>query len=459
MKFGKLCVILLISSGIITSCNVKQENNLPKHAKYVFYFIGDGMGIAHVQMTEAYMHAVKQETVGFDELSFDTLPVHGFATTHANNRLITGSAAAGTALATGHKTNISHISTSPDGKENFESIAEKFRDNGMKIGIITSVSIDHATPSVFYAHQNRRKYYYSIGKDLVNSDFDFFAGGGFLDADSLPEENLFDLAANNRYHVVNKLEEVSAIPDSEKVILMNPVLGENMEMPYAIDRKYEGGYTLAQFTREGINRLYNDEEGFFMMVEGGKIDWASHDNDAAAIVHEVIDFDLAVQEALKFYLQHPLETLIVVTADHETGGLSLGNAYKGYESDFALLDNQKMSFDRLSRLLKLGDISKDEMMDIFGVQDLNTWEKSIVQRAENPDSNPDKYIDYASYDPLATSYKSIVNYRSGAGFTTWKHSGSPVPVYVIGNQQEMFVGKYDNTDIPKRILKAVGLEF
>lgn len=461
-NFQKLFYLILIFPLFLTSCQTTDsEEDEPENAqiKYVFYFIGDGMGFSHVQLTEAYMHSLDNvEKPGFKTLSFDTLPIRGIATTHANNRLITGSAAAGTALATGHKTNIGRISKSPDGNDNYKSIAYRFQEEGFKIGIATSVSIDHATPAVFYANQDLRKYYYSIGRDLVESDFNFFGGGGFKYADSIASENLYDLTKAAGYQIIRDEIDPDTLMQYDKLFFVNPVLGGEADMPYAIDRKYDGGYSLADITRAGIKQLDN-ETGFFFMIEGGKIDWASHENDAATIVHEVIDFDLAVQEALEFYLKHPDETLIVITADHETGGLCLGNSSKGYDTDFALLKEQKMSYYRISQYFKDKSNDPKKMKELFGVDNLSDWELSMVQSSRRPQDNPDYHMDYGSYHPYLKTYNHIVNLRAGVGFTNWSHTAAPVPVYVIGGEADVFAGKYDNTDIPKKIMKSCGIDF
>lgn len=459
-NFIKLFWGIVIGALIFMSCQDTEKIavNDTQTPKYVFLFIGDGMGISHVKLTEAYLHALTQENPGFETLSFDSLPVTGLSTTHANNRLITGSAAAGTAIATGHKTNIGRIGKSPDKSKNYESIAYKFQEQGYKIGIVSSVSINHATPAAFYANQNSRKYYYSIGLDLINSEFDFFGGGGFHKADSLPDKNLYTLAENAGYHVIRETINPDTLTVEEKLMLVNPVLGSDSEMPYAIDRNYEGGYSLAQITKAGIQHLMNDD-GFFMMVEGGKIDWASHENDAATIVHEMIDFDFAVQQALNFYLEHPDECLIIVTSDHETGGLSLGNAASGYDTDFALLKKQQMSYYRSRKISTEKSVDKSMIEDIFGIDDLSDWELSMLAIAKHPQDNPDYHMDYGAYHPYLKTCNNILNLRSGVGFTNWNHTAEPVPVYAIGNNQSLFSGSYDNTDIPKKIMEACGFDY
>ncbi len=176
-KYVHLILISLAIGLLFLSCERSHHK-----AKYVFYFIGDGMGQVQINAAEAYLAAIDDKK-GFQHFAFTQFPAAGYASTYADNRFITGSAAAGTALACGKKTNINRISMNPDATESYTTIAEKCKDMGMKVGILSSVSIDHATPAVFYAHQPLRSNYFEIGLDLANCSFDFFGGGGFKSPD------------------------------------------------------------------------------------------------------------------------------------------------------------------------------------------------------------------------------------------------------------------------------------
>jgi hypothetical protein len=172
-------------------------------AKYVFFFIGDGMASVQIHAAEAYLEAENHDLPGAPKaelLTMSQFPVQGMATTFADNRFITGSAAAGTALACGVKTSIGNISMAPDETTPYTSVAELARDAGMKVGIVSSVSIDHATPAVFYAHQPSRSMYYEISQDLANSDFDYFGGGGFVNPEGGVPSTWDALTANGYTH-------------------------------------------------------------------------------------------------------------------------------------------------------------------------------------------------------------------------------------------------------------------
>jgi len=434
------------------------------------------MGVAQVNLTEAYLAAINNEK-GFQQLSFTKMPQTGLVKTFADNRFITCSAAAGTAFATGYKTNINHISTDSSGLVPFKSIATICKEQGMKVGILSSVSIDHATPAVFYANQPHRSNYFKIDLELANSDFDFFGGGGLRSTkDTLDGRlvNALDLAKENGFTYVDSYSGLMNLkPGDEKIIAVHPeIMPGNAAMPYVIDQPTAP--TLAEFTRKAIELLEN-ENGFFMMVEGGKIDWACHSDDAATTIHETIAFDDAVQVALDFYKQHPDETLIVVTADHETGGLALGAQKTAYESHFNYLQYQKISIDKFSSVIvdfqkKLSgnyetDINNllDLVAENFGLgkeipitaEDKSTlwfaFEKSM-QTAKNGKTM------YSDFPSISETIVNMVSEKAGVGWTTYAHTGINVPIYAIGPGAELFSGVIDNTDIPGILMGQLGIE-
>lgn len=447
------------------------QSAAPASAKYIFFFIGDGMGTAQVNSAQAYMAAMDGSD-GFEKLTFTQFPYTGIAYTNALDRLITGSAAAGTALATGNKTNIGRISMDPDGKKPYETIAEKAKKEGMKVGIITSVSIDHATPAVFYAHQNSRDDYFEIGIQLANSSFDLFAGGGLREPEGEwdgEKINLFEMASQKGFNVINNNMQYLGFPaNGERVFYVHERLADGAAMPFKIDRQ-PGDISLGQVTGKAIELLDN-ENGFFMMVEGGKIDWACHTNDAAASIHDVIDFDDAVSVAYDFYLQHPDQTLIVVTADHETGGMSLGSGKTGYDMHISNLKYQRYSIEQLAK--NLDDLMRKwrddpekgkEMFLKFLENDFGLGHgKRIPLTDEEKESLTKQFMeeikkastgDADSYSSgnLAGRVIAMMSDVSGIGWTSRSHTASGVPVYAIGAGAENFTGLMDNTDIPKKM--------
>lgn len=448
-----------------------------QQAKYVFYFIGDGMGLNQVNTTEMYL-GKQQGRIGIEPLCFASFPVAGMATTFSASNSITDSAAGGTALATGVKTYNGAIGVDAD-KERVMSVAERAKRAGKKVGVTTSVSVDHATPAAFYAHQPNRSMYYEIALQLPEAGFDFYAGSGFLKPartfDKKDAPSIYPIIEQAGYTIARGIDEYQAkAGGADKMVLIQKDGTDASSLPYAIDRN-EGDMTLAQITESAIDFLSRDnKKGFFLMVEGGKIDWACHSNDPATMVKEVIDLDNAVRVAYEFYKKHPKETLIVITADHETGGLGLGNS--NYTLNLRSLDCQKQSVDLLSRALT--DLRKSkgnkatwedvkalltERMGFWG-ELTPTWEQEKMLRDEFESSfvrNKVVFEEslYSKTEPLAAVAKKVLSQMSKLGWTTGSHSAEYVPVFAVGAGSKLFMGKMDNTDIPKRIAKAAGYKW
>ena len=450
----------------------------PQKVKYVFLFIGDGMGQAQVNLAQGYLAAI-DDRVGFVPLNFTKFPQAGFASTYANDQMITCSAAAATALATGHKTNIGRISMNPAGVEPYESIATKAKRAGYKVGVVTNVSIDHATPAVFYAHQPDRDMYFEIGVELAHSNFDFFAGGGFMNPNDTIEGtvlNLVNLAGANGFKVVNTREGFEKLASGAgKTLVLSPNPASEGSLPFSLDME-PGDITLADYTSKAISMLDN-EKGFFVMVEGGKIDWASHKNDGAAVIQEVISFDKAIGHAVAFYEKHPDETLIIVTADHETGGLALGNQETGYNSYFGLLRYQKSSVEELNKIVqqfrvsKSGDSEADfnRMLKVLESDlGLNSRQRSTLLTEDETAQLKKSFIEsiygeavekgvYNNYEPFMSMAVGILDKKAGISWSSDSHTCVNVPVYTIGIGAERFSGYIDNTDIPKLIGEIMGV--
>ena len=446
-----------------------------QQAKYVFYFIGDGMGVNQVLGTEMYRSELKGE-IGITPLLFTQFPFATVATTFSATNGVTDSAAAGTALATGNKTKNGTLGMKKDLETKINSVAAWAKDKGCRVGIGTSVSVDHATPAAFYAHQPDRGMYYEIALDLPKAGFDFYAGGGFLKptttADKKEAPSIFPIFEEAGYTVARGLDEYkSKSVQADKMILIQKDGASPSSLPYAIDRK-EGDMTLAQITESAISFLTKDrDKGFFLMVEGGKIDHACHGNDAATAFEEVIDMDNAVKVAYEFYKKHPKETLIVVTADHETGGMGLGTIK--YELSLKSLASQKQSQDILSRYITNLRKDKNNKVSWEDIQSLLadkmgfwkelplSWEQERMLRDEYELSFRRRKAVfeetlYARTEPLAAAAKKVMNQIAMVGWTSVNHTAGYVPVFAIGIGSELFKGKMDNTEIPKRIAKAAG---
>ncbi|MCQ2334340.1 MAG: alkaline phosphatase [Paludibacteraceae bacterium] len=457
----------LLLSGLVLAASLLAQ------PKYIFYFIGDGMGVNQVLGSEMYL-AEKESIIGRKQLCMTQFPVAGYISTYSASNSITDSSAAGTCLATGTKTINGRLGLNPDGKS-VQTIAECLKEEGWSIGITTSVSIDHATPASFYAHVEKRGDYYTIGSQLAESKFDFFGGAAFYQPDSKDGsgENLYQLCKQNGYSFCSGYKEyMEHGRDADKVILLPENEGKDSHyqgigrIERAIDKQPEN-ISLDQITAAGIDFLSRQGKPFFMMVEGGQIDWACHANDAATTIQEVLAFDKAIEQAFRFYKEHPEETLIIVTADHETGGFSLGNSH--YELALRLLDNQKCSAAVLSDMLKSLHQKQGKNLSFAQVQELFRQQLGLYDAVQiSADENKaledtfkkmkqNKVSDmktlYASMNALSDQAIQLLNKKAMIAWTTHSHTAASVPVFAIGHASEHFTGFYDNADLAPLMLK------
>ena len=440
--------------------------------KYIFYFIGDGMGIPEVTNAQLYnKNVLKNEK----PLVMTTFPVASMATTHSANSDVTDSAAAGTALATGVKTKNSMLGMSPDTTA-VTSIAKVLFDEGYGVGLVTSVAIDDATPGAFYTHVANRSQFYDTGRFLAESGYHFAAGAALRGTKDKKgnDTGLLDYFAENNVSISYGLNDIDTT--AERILVLSPFHNErNNSIGYAID-SIAGALTLPQLTRAGLDHLMRvSPDKFFMMVEGGEIDHAGHGNDGGTSLREVISLDESIRIAYEFYLQHPDETLIVVTADHETGGMSVGCAATGYSVQPQHAAAQKISKELFNEFCKTKFENKEpfswtemelvlrDKLGFWSTVRLNPDEEESIKNMfteifeKHNDVGEEKTL-YSSYNQFVVRVFDILNYKSGFGWTTTHHTGSPVPVYAIGADCMLFTPLQDNTEIPRKILKAAGLQ-
>ena len=311
--FNRRLILLSLSVLFVMVFSPLQAAQAPKN---VIYLIGDGMGVAQVTLARL--------TTG-KPLAMDSMPVGGFVKTQSANAAVTDSGAAGTALATGFKTNNGMISTLPDGKT-VQTILEAAAKTGRAVGIVTTVTITHATPASFGAHVAARASQADIAPQYLDKKIDVIMGGGrqfFIPksragSKRTDETDLIARARSGGYTYVETAEELTAANGNKLLGLFE------MDALSATGRQPP----LARMTKKAISALSRDKDGFFVMIEGGQIDWRCHANDAAGTVMHMLDFDAAVGQALE-YARKNGNTLVIVTADHETGGLTLLGSEEG----------------------------------------------------------------------------------------------------------------------------------
>ncbi len=300
-------VLLLALSVAVASCASSQEE-----VRNVIYLIGDGMGLAQVSLLEI--------EEGYRPTAFSEAETVALVTTRSANNRVTDSAAAGTALATGTKIINSALGITPDSVE-LTTMMELARDRGMATGLVVTCYLQHATPASFYANVPHRGQNDRITEQLVACDFDVLIGGG---AQWLNDEQ-WQTIAEKGYTIARTEEEVLRAEDPR----LFAVLADK-----SLDRAPERGDYLPKATKKALELLSQKKEGFMLMVEGSQIDGAGHARDAAYLLAEMQDFERTIRVALDFADEHP-GTLVVVTADHETGGLSLPSG----KSDFTLSES------------------------------------------------------------------------------------------------------------------------
>jgi alkaline phosphatase len=449
-------------------------------AKYVFLFIGDGMAMSQISSTEVYATARSSKDINITRLGFTRFPVSGLTTTYDAGTFITDSASAVTAIATGNKTLSGVVNMDPGKTKSFKTIAEYAHEAGMKVGVVSSVTLDHATPAGFFAKVPSRSNYYDVAVQMVKSGFEYFAGGGLLQptGKNKDQSDVIQMAKDSGYAYVNSKAAFNALkPGAGKVLAINATLQDSGSMPYELDRAVED-LSLADYTRKGIELLDNPK-GFFFMIEGGKIDWACHANDAGAAIHDVIAFDNAVKAAVEFAQAHPRDTLIIVTGDHETGGMTIGFAGTQYDTFFDKVALQKKTFIAFNNEV-LGPYKKNTpkerakltdllpaIKDSFGLdyqaltefqkQQLDfAFQRSMGNEIERPVAE-DQYLLYGGYEPLTVKITQIMNQTAGIGWTSYAHTGVPVSTFALGVHQELFSGYYDNTDIFRKMASVMNI--
>jgi len=513
----------LITVSMINGRPIAASESIGTKAKYLFLFIGDGMGVAQRNAAELYLAREKGVSRPEDaRLVMNTFPAQGMNTTYDLTSVIPDSASTATAISCGHKTKSGVIGEDAEAKVSYENIAEVAKRKHFKVGILSTVSLDHATPAAFYAHVPSRKQMYDISMQLANSGFDYFAGGQLLeplDKKDPNKPNALETCKKNGYKIAVGREAFKALkPGIGKVIAMNALVDQDAAMYYKLDQDYnQDQISLAEYLAKGI-KLLDNPQGFFIMVEGGKIDWACHANDAAASIHDTLALDEAVAEAVKFYQQHPKETLIVVTGDHETGGMTIGFAGTQYSTFVDKIQYQKMSYLEFDK--KLAEYKQthnpatakfEELLPLikeaFGLYVMPADERAALEKAVTEGKAPDApeeaknaakkaeqalkysmaltdlelkvlqeafqqsmlgqkvraqddytYLLYGGYEPLAVKLTTILNNKAGIGWTTYSHTGVPVQTSALGVRADLFNGYYDQTDIYAKMAKISGLE-
>ncbi len=487
----KLLSLLLALSMVLAMCASAVAETDAKAPKYVFMFIGDGQGSPQITAAQYFAGTFQNPDATMPtpaQLSFTGFTSVGLITTYDATSFCPDSASTATSMASGEKTASGVVNYNMDKTEPFKLITEYAKEAGKKVGVITSVSLDHATPAAYYAKAPSRSLYYDIAvQGLTGSTLDFLGGGAFLQptGKDKDKQDLMEIAAQSGWTVVRKADEIRAISkDSGRVLAMVEDTDSAQSMQYEIDRlnkvaKGEDSLALSEMVKAGIANLDNDN-GFYLMTEGGKIDWTCHANDAITSIYDTIAFSDAVQVAIDFAEEHPQETLIIVTGDHETGGMTIGFAATAYETHFAYLQSAKASYQEFDKAIADMRTNKATFEDAlktieeyYGLTttaekpltltfadlaalraafDLSMIEKDARQLGD------DEALAYGGYEPLSITITHIFNNKAGIAYTSYSHTGLQIPVYAQGVNASLFGGQYDNTQIFYKTMEAMGLK-
>ena len=455
MKYLPTSFALFACALLATSC---QSLRSPKTARpsegtpaHIIFFIGDGMGAMQAQSTREVLATNKK---GF-RLSFEDFPVVATQHTRSASSPVTDSAASSTAMACGVRTTNGYLGKTPDGS-NLVSIASIAHERGWKVGLLTSQSMDHATPAGFYAHVTNRRDYATISCQLAKTPFDFIGGGalrGRYDGLRAPPSEGYGTdylacCASNGYLVVKSREAYPHIAPTARVFAVTEKVLPKFES--AFHAKDSGEMRLRDFTEAALNHF--GESPFFLMVEGGQIDTACHRNDFGTMVRETEEFDEAVRVALDYARTHS-DVLIIVTADHETGGLTrIEPAPENIDPALVLgqREDGPTIFETLLPLAQVkapfNDVQK-ALAYYFGKNAFTQSELRSLSRLWEEEHNA-----YGFTMEAAKFFAARAGYVFTAGS---HHTGTDVPVYVYGTGAEKFAGVYDNTSLFDRFKQLI----
>jgi alkaline phosphatase len=305
-KVSNLLILIILGATLFSCYETKNSSTRSTtQIKNIILLIGDGMGLPDVYAAM---------TVSKDPLNIERCNIIGLQKTYSANNYITDSGAAGTALATGSKTRNGAVGVDSLGKP-VKSILEIAEEHGLSTGLVSTSSVTHATPASFIAHQSNRDNYEDIAKDFLKTDIDVIIGGGYdhfaKRADKL---NLIDSLRLRGYEVDTSMSQILNCASRKLAGFTSP-----LQNPYRLKGR---GDMLPGSSAKAIEILSKNEKGFFLMIEGSQIDWAGHANAADTLIDETLDFDKAVGVVLDF-ARNDGNTLVIVTADHETGGVTI----------------------------------------------------------------------------------------------------------------------------------------
>ncbi|WAM31564.1 alkaline phosphatase [Caldicellulosiruptor naganoensis] len=447
-----LLILCLVLSTLVFASQEADENS--NKVKNVILMIPDGMTIAHTTLARWYQ--------GGEPLSMDEIAC-GLVRTHSANNPITDSAPAATAYATGYKTQNRYLSIYPEiasmpgvgqveEKDFFKpivTILEAAKKIGKSTGLVVTCQFPHATPAAFAAHTDNRNDYENIAEQMVYNQVDVVFGGGwkYIDKNQRKDkEDLVQYLKNNAFVVTNKWEDLKN-KSPRKVW----GLFARDAMHYDFDRSGTGEPSLAEMTQKALQILSKNKNGFFLMVEGSQIDWASHANDPVGVVSEVLAFDKAVKVALDFAKSRD-DTAVIIASDHNNGGMTLGNYSTKIDSVF---------LNDFLKYIKKAKRTGSGIEDLLGNNRTDENIKKIVSQYYGVDNLTQDEIDAIKKAPagrLNYVLGPIISKRSYIGWTTNEHTGEEVVLYAYHPNGYVPHGVIDNTEVCDYMAEILGID-
>lgn len=408
-----------------TDVNIQQAPTRPKN---IIVMIGDGMGPEYTSAYRYYQDNPNTEEV--EETVFDRLLV-GMASTYPArvSGYVTDSAASATALSSGIKTYNGAIGVD-EHKKPISSIMQIAKKKGMSTGVAVKSQVNHATPAGFLTHNESRKNYVAIAESYLDTDADVILGGG----QHYFSDELIGKFKEKGYQYITELSQLNRIQKPKVLGLFADV-----ELPLAVNDK--GANRLAKETQKAISLLSQNPKGFVLLIEGSLIDWGGHDNDIVSVMGEMEEFANTIEVVEQYVRDHP-DTLVVITADHNTGGLSIG-ANGVYAWNTNLIKGVSASPKRIANNTK----------------DDPNWQQNMINSLGfTPDSHELQALADAKEKgtkPLTTAIKQLINKKSNTGWTSGGHTGVDVQVFADGPGANLFRGHQDNTDIAKKMISLL----
>ena len=437
----KKTLLITCMTLLLAACGNESQVNKTQPVKNIIMVVSDGTGPAYTTAYRYYNDDPTTETI--EETVFDRHLV-GMASTYPArvSGYVTDSAAAATALSTGIKSYNGAIGVDVN-KQPIQTVLEYAKLTGKKTGVVVTSQINHATPASYLAHNESRKNYDAIANSYIDDGIkaDVYLGGGwkyFIRDD----RNLVEEFKTAGFQYVDNYDQLGSLKAN------TPVLGlfDKVGLPWALDDKHPN--RLSIMTKAAIKQLENDN-GYFMLIEASQVDWAGHGNDIASAMTEINDLAITMEYLEEYVKLHP-DTLVILTADHSTGGLTIAADGK-YEWNPEFIRTMTESATSIANKLIASPIDKTLVEELFHFpvsdEEVNRLQQAkIEQQTSTSEYNP----------PVYNAVKAIIDKRTNTGWTTSGHTGVDVQVFAMGVNTDMFKGIIDNTDIAKNIFTLLG---